>query len=74
MYGRIPYLNISLISWAIHGSDLRRLLYYIEVWLVPHWACPYSNSASLQVTPLLLCMFLTEDLDKDIIDKELVEL
>jgi len=31
MYGRIPYLNISLISWAIHRSDLRRLLYYIEV-------------------------------------------
>jgi len=28
MYGRIPYLNISLISWTIHQSKLRRLLYY----------------------------------------------
>jgi len=42
-YGRIPYLNISLISWAIHRSDLRHLLYYIAVWLVPHWVCPYRN-------------------------------
>ena len=31
MYGRIPYLNISLIFWAIQWSDLRRLLYYIRV-------------------------------------------
>jgi len=31
MYGRVPYLNISLISWAIQRSDLRRLLYYIQV-------------------------------------------
>ena len=28
MYGRIPYLNISLISWTIYRSNLRRLLYY----------------------------------------------
>ena len=31
MYGRIPYLNNSLSSWAIHRSDLRRLVYYIRV-------------------------------------------
>ena len=31
MYGRIPYLNISLISWAIHRSNLRCLLYYSQV-------------------------------------------
>ena len=28
MYSRIPYLNISLISWAIHRSNLRCLFYY----------------------------------------------
>jgi len=42
MYGRIPYLNNSLSSWAIHCFNLRRLLYYIAVWLVPHWVCPYT--------------------------------
>ena len=31
MYGRIPYLNNSLSSWAIHRSNLRRLLYYTAV-------------------------------------------
>ena len=31
MYSRIPYLNNSLISWAIQRSNLRRLLYYIRV-------------------------------------------
>ena len=31
MYGRIPYLNNSLISWAIQQSNLRHLLYYIWV-------------------------------------------
>ena len=31
MYGRIPYLNNSLSSWAIHHSDLRCLLYYTGV-------------------------------------------
>ena len=31
IYGRIPYLNISLISWAIQQSNLRHLLYYIQV-------------------------------------------
>ena len=31
MYDKVPYLNISLISWAIQRSDLRRLLYYIQV-------------------------------------------
>jgi len=31
MYGRIPYLNNSLISWAIQRSNLRHLLYYIRV-------------------------------------------
>ena len=30
MYSRIPYLNIRLISWAIHQSNLRRLLYYSQ--------------------------------------------
>ena len=30
MYGRIPYLNISLISWAIHRSNLRYFLYYSQ--------------------------------------------
>jgi len=30
MYSRIPYLNNSLSFWAIHRSDLRCLLYYIE--------------------------------------------
>ena len=44
MYGRIPYLNISLISWAIHGSDLRRLLYYIEVWLGTSPSVPLTLS------------------------------
>jgi len=33
MYGRIPYLNNSLSSWATHYSNLRRLLYYTAVWL-----------------------------------------
>ena len=33
MYGRISYLNNSLSSWAIHRSNLRRLPYYIAVWL-----------------------------------------
>ena len=31
MYDRIPYLNNSLSSWAIHRSDLRCLVYYIRV-------------------------------------------
>ena len=31
MYGRIPYLNISLSSWAIHCSNLRYLRYYSQV-------------------------------------------
>ena len=33
MYSRIPYLNNSLSSWAIHRSNLRHLLYYTAVWL-----------------------------------------
>jgi len=33
MYGRIPYLNNSLSSWATYRSNLRRLLYYTAVWL-----------------------------------------
>ena len=31
IYSRIPYLNISLIFWAIHRSNLRRLIYYSRV-------------------------------------------
>ena len=31
IYSRIPYLNISLISQAIHRSNLRCLLYYSQV-------------------------------------------
>jgi len=31
MYGRIPYLNNSLSSWAIHRSNLGCLLYYNQV-------------------------------------------
>ena len=31
VYGRIPYLNNSLSSWATHRSNLRHLLYYTAV-------------------------------------------
>jgi len=33
MYGKIPYFNNSLSSWAIHRFNLRRLPYYTAVGL-----------------------------------------
>jgi len=43
MYGRIPYLNNSLSSWAIHRFDLRRLPYYIAVWLGASLSVPLTG-------------------------------
>ena len=44
MYGRIPYLNNDRSSWAIHHFYLRRLLYYIAVWLGASPSVPLTRS------------------------------
>ena len=44
MYGRIPYLNNSLSSWATHCSNLRRLLYYTAVWLGASPSVPLTTT------------------------------
>jgi len=47
MYGRIPYLNNSLSSWATHCSNLRCLLYYTAVWLGASPSVPLTHSLHL---------------------------
>ena len=46
MYGRIPYLNNDWSSWAIHSFFLRRLLYYIAVWLGASPSVPLTKKAN----------------------------
>ena len=46
MYGRIPYLNNSLSSWATYCSNLRRLLYYTAVWLGTSPSVPLTNATA----------------------------
>jgi len=45
MYGRIPYLNNSLSSWATHCSNLRRLPYYTAVWLGTSPSVPLTGGS-----------------------------
>jgi len=63
MYGRIPYLNNSLSSWATHCSNLRRLLYYTAVWLGTSPSVPLTltillNNFILIITLSFYILFL----------------
>ena len=69
MYGRIPYFNNDWSSWAIHSFFLRRLLYYIAVWLGA------SPSVPLTVASVTTDGFITdiENLEYKILNNPLCQ-